>query len=225
MSDSTPTSGGTSSATLTGPRSAVVLAGGDGERLRPFTERWLGTPTPKQYCTFVGTRSMIDHTLDRAAQWCEPDRVVTVVAEAHRGILASRPARRSDGQWVFQPANRDTAAGVLLGLAHVLERDPHSTVAIFPSDHFIYPEWRFVRAARTAAAAAESTDCMILLGVPAAHLELDYGWIVPGDALACVDGRPILAVESFLEKPPLAQARAARLAPRRSAAAAVPAAS
>ena len=51
---------------------ALVLAAGDGVRLQAFTERWFGTPRPKQYCTFVGTRSMLDHTLDRAAEVCRP---------------------------------------------------------------------------------------------------------------------------------------------------------
>ena len=45
---------------------SVVLAGGDGERLRPFVQRWLGRHKPKQYCTFIGTRSMFQHTLDRS---------------------------------------------------------------------------------------------------------------------------------------------------------------
>src|SRR6266536_1520629 len=45
---------------------SIVLAGGDGERIRPFVEKWLGYHRPKQYCTFVGTRSMFQHTLDRA---------------------------------------------------------------------------------------------------------------------------------------------------------------
>ncbi len=38
---------------------SIVLAGGEGERLRPFVERWLGRHRPKQYCAFVGTRSML----------------------------------------------------------------------------------------------------------------------------------------------------------------------
>jgi mannose-1-phosphate guanylyltransferase len=38
----------------------------DGERLRPFVQRWLGRHKPKQYCTFIGTRSMFQHTLDRS---------------------------------------------------------------------------------------------------------------------------------------------------------------
>ena len=46
---------------------SIVLAGGDGERTKEFIRRWLGYEKPKQYCTFVGSRSMFQHTLDRAA--------------------------------------------------------------------------------------------------------------------------------------------------------------
>ena len=45
---------------------SIILAGGDGERTRPFIQEWLGVAVPKQYCTFVGTRSMLQHTWDRA---------------------------------------------------------------------------------------------------------------------------------------------------------------
>jgi len=41
---------------------SIILAGGEGERTRPFIERWLGYHRPKQYCSFVGNRSMLQHT-------------------------------------------------------------------------------------------------------------------------------------------------------------------
>lgn len=190
---------------------ALVLAAGDGVRLQAFTERWFGTPRPKQYCTFVGTRSMLDHTLDRAAEVCQPRATVSVVATSHRGLLASRSARPSDGRFVFQPANRGTAAGILLGLSYVMHESPDATVVVFPSDHFIYPEWRLLTAVRVAARATDVlTDRLVLLGAPADDLELDYGWITPGQTLCSVAGRPICAVDAFIEKPDPERARAMR---------------
>lgn len=38
-------------------RYGVVLAGGDGRRLEPFVNRVRGDSLPKQYLTFVGSRS------------------------------------------------------------------------------------------------------------------------------------------------------------------------
>src|SRR5215510_13565916 len=61
----------------------IVLAGGEGKRLQPFI-RSLGKGTlPKQYVNFIGSRSMLDHTLDRAEKLMPPARVVTVISEAH----------------------------------------------------------------------------------------------------------------------------------------------
>ena len=186
---------------------AIVLAGGDGMRLRPLTERWLGRHVPKQYCAFSGTRSMLDHTLDRAAALCDPGRILTVVGRAHRGVRSERAPRASDGTFIEQPANLDTAPGVLLGLAYAMRRDPDATVVILPSDHFVYPEPRFVEQVRVAIRAAERLEGRILLlGAPPTNVEDDYGWIVPSAEIERQPTHRVFAVESFVEKPPAAEA-------------------
>ena len=188
----------------------IVLAGGDGMRLRPLTERWLGRHVPKQYCTFAGTRSMLDHTLDRAACLCDPNRILTVVGRHHREVLAARAPRATDGTFIEQPANLDTAPGVLLGLVHAMHRDPDATVVFLPSDHFVYPEWRFVAKVQVAIQAAERLpDRIILLGAAPTDIEDEYGWIVPAEDLGRQPAHRVFAVESFIEKP--APPQAARL--------------
>ena len=188
---------------------ALVLAGGDGERLRPFTERWLGRHVPKQYCTFAGTRSMLDHTLDRAASLCAPGRIMTIAGRTHRDLLQSRRPRPSDGVLLYQPRNLDTAPGVLFGLVHALHRDPDATVVLFPSDHFVHPEWLFVEKVREAVrAVALLPERMILLGATPADLEEDYGWIVPAEELGNDPSQRLRAARAFVEKPPPARAAA-----------------
>jgi hypothetical protein len=70
----------------------IVLAGGEGERLRPLITRWLGVHRPKQYCTFVGSRSMLRHTLDRAERLTGVERTLVVVARQHEPRLWDRLA-------------------------------------------------------------------------------------------------------------------------------------
>jgi len=189
---------------------SIILAGGEGTRVSSLVHRWLGRPKPKQYCAFVGTRSMFQHTLDRASRLTPPDRMVTVVAHSHRHEALAQLDGRGGNTILFQPANRDTAAGVFLPLTYIRARAPQATVVLYPSDHFVYPEDRFLEAVRRAVRIAEShPDRVVMLGVAPDRLELDYGWIQPGQSLADLPEEPVQAVRSFLEKPDATQADAA----------------
>ena len=183
---------------------SLILAGGNGERLKPMVQRWLGRHKPKQYCSFVGTRSMFEHTLDRSDRIVAPERRVTVIARDHRDDAWPQLSTRPQGKVILQPSNRETAAGIFLGLSYVRAHDPQATVLIFPSDHFIYPEDAFVEMASSLARAARNLKHWIfLLGAAPDSPEPEYGWIQPGAHLGWIDGHRIRATHAFLEKPNL----------------------
>jgi len=181
---------------------SVILAGGEGQRTQPFIQEWLGYSKPKQYCTFVGKRSMLRHTLDRADRLGMPHQKFTVVAENHLPYARETFNKQQAGEVILQPKNRDTAAGIFLPLTYVLTRDPNATVVIFPSDHFVFPEDRFIETVRRATRAIDVLqDRVLLLGIRPTHLELDYGWVNVGAILGRQKNSCIRQVESFVEKP------------------------
>ena len=180
---------------------SIVLAGGEGARLAPMVKQWLGEERPKQYCTFTGTRSMLQHTVDRADCLAIPEQRVTVIGARHEWE-ANRQLWQRGGKLVLQPANRDTAAGVYLPLTYVRAAAPDATVAIYPSDHFVHPEERFTEAVRHAVLALElMPDRVVLLGVRPEGKELEYGYIKLGRHLGGYGTHSLWSVGQFLEKP------------------------
>lgn len=181
---------------------SIVLAGGEGSRTREFIKRELGVTKPKQYCSFVGTRSLLQHTIDRADQLSWPAQRVVVAARGHRHHALSQMDDRSQGTLLFQPENRGTAPGVFLPLTYVFAKAPEATVVIYPSDHFVYPESAFNRAiAEGIALADELSDRLVLLGASPHGPETDYGWIRPGNP---VPGTRLCRAHDaayFIEKP------------------------
>jgi mannose-1-phosphate guanylyltransferase len=188
----------------------IILAGGEGRRLRPMISRWLGRAKPKQYCAFVGTRSMFQHTLDRSDQITFPEQKVIVVGRTHFRAATAQIGDRNPGKLILQPKNRGTAAGIFLAITYIKETAPDATVLLLPSDHFIFPEEKFIdRMKKTVLAAQGMRDHLILLGIRPDRPESDYGYIFPGISLSRVDGRRICAVDDFLEKPDLKESMAA----------------
>jgi mannose-1-phosphate guanylyltransferase len=110
---------------------------------------------------------------------------------------------RQGGNLVVQPENRGTAAGVLLPLLRVHERDPEATVSILPSDHYVDDEDILRRALERAFTLAERSRHVVLLGMAPDGPDPEYGWILPGGAALSGAKR----VARFVEKPGPALAR------------------
>ena len=185
-------------------RCGIVLAAGEGERLRPFVQRLRGDALPKQYVNFIGSRSLLEHTFGRAERLISPEHLFTVVSQNHlrhpqvKQQLSSRPS----GTVVVQPENKETGPGILLPLMHVYKRYPDSGVAVFPSDHFIVEEALFMAHVDLALRVVERhPSCLVLLGMEPRGPEPEYGYILPGpkeNGLSPLAVRPVLR---FVEKP------------------------
>ena len=192
-------------------RCAIVLAGGDGTRLKPFIRELKGVNAlPKQYCNVIGSRSMLEHTFDRAERLIDPERIFTVVRQEHlpypevQRQLSSRPS----GTVVVQPKNKGTGPGILLPLLYIFKRYPHSTVAIFPSDHFIVDEDLFMHYVDVACLVADGYPSrIVLLGIKPDRPEPEYGYIVPDGEVEALRPVGIRNIRLFVEKPNPALAR------------------
>jgi mannose-1-phosphate guanylyltransferase len=88
--------------------------------------------------------------LARVEQLIPRYRILVIVSRYHREEVARQLSHWPKSNIIFQPENRDTTAGILLPLAYISHRDPLATVAIFPSDHFVLHEQRFMDAVRRA---------------------------------------------------------------------------
>ena len=181
----------------------LVLAGGEGQRLKSFIRRLRGDSLPKQYVKFTGTRSMLEHTYCRAENLIPRARLFTVVNQSHMKYPAvvDQLGRRHRGTVVVQPENRETGPGLLLPLMHIHKRYPKAIVAVFPSDQFIWEEDRLMRHVRLAHAIVKRhSSTLVLLGIKPEYGELEYGYILPTEDWE-LSGWGTCAVTKFVEKP------------------------
>jgi mannose-1-phosphate guanylyltransferase len=180
----------------------VVLAGGEGRRLQRFLRHVLGSDRPKQFCRIVGTRSMLRHTWDRAARIVPAERMVTVITAGQEPYLEEEARSGLPGTVLVQPANKETAPGLVLPLLWIARQDAIATVVVFPADHFVWEEERFAAHVRAAVGAAQHwPDRLVLVGVEPDGPETGYGWMAPGAPLPGSPAPEVYPVRRFWEKP------------------------
>jgi mannose-1-phosphate guanylyltransferase len=185
---------------------ALVLAAGEGSRLRALTTGPSGTSVPKQFCCLHRGPSLLQEALRRACAVADESHTCAVVAEQHRHWWEESLCYLPAENVIVQPENRGTANGILLPLLHILFREPDAQLVILPSDHHVNQESVL---ASSLCDAIEQLDWRfhetLLLGIQPEEPEADpdLGYILPGGS----DGRGALTITRFVEKPTAALAR------------------
>lgn len=185
-------------------RWGVVLAGGDGVRLRPLTQFICGDDRPKQFCPLYKGSTLLEQARARAEMSVPPGQILFSLTRSHQEfytrLLADCPSQR-----VIQPRNRGTAAAILSTMLLIARKDQNASVAVFPSDHHYSDDGAIADAVENAFLLSRwEPDSVVVVGARPDGPEVDYGWMEPGSpVLARADS---FRVRAFHEKPPFALA-------------------
>jgi mannose-1-phosphate guanylyltransferase len=182
---------------------ALVLAAGQGTRLRSLTTTEAGTEVPKQFCSLRGGSSLLHEALDRARALTPDANICCVVAAQHQQWWLPQLGSLLARNVIVQSQNRGTANGILLPLLLLHQRDPGARIIVLPSDHHVRERAVLARSMRQALAHLQRCPGQtLLLGFEPEESDPQLGYIVPGER----DGQGNLRVLQFIEKPTRAQA-------------------
>jgi len=181
----------------------VILAGGDGLRLRPLVRELTGEDRPKQFAAIVGGESLLAQTRRRAALLVAPEQTQIILTRQHAPYFQGILSGASAPSFLIQPQNRGTATAVLYALLRDARRRPSGPVVVLPSDHWVSDDAAFMAHVGLALAAVEAhPDLIVLLGIAPTRPEPGYGWIEPSEPIF-EQSTNLRAVRSFVEKPSL----------------------
>jgi mannose-1-phosphate guanylyltransferase len=172
----------------------VILAGGSGTRFWPRSRR----ARAKQVLALDGERSMIQQTVERLKPLAGPGQTWVITNEYLAREIASQLKGVPSEQIVQEPVARNTAPACGLAAFLIERQNPDAVLGVFPSDHVIADEPRFLKALQKGIAVAAAGDHIVVLGIEPTRAETGYGYIETGD-LTREDSA--LHVRRFIEKP------------------------
>ena len=170
-----------------------------------------GDERPKQFCPVLGAQTLLDQTRRRSARVIAPDHTLVVLVATQERFYAPLVGDLPTHCVVVQPENRGTAAAILYALVRLTAIAPVAPVAIFPSDHYVADDERFMAYVDGAFDVLESRpDLLVLLGITPDSGEVKPEWIEIGPGIPGPWQWPVLRVRHFWNNPSPATARALR---------------
>lgn len=181
----------------------VVLSGGVGSRLWPVSRESF----PKPFMPLADGQSLLFKTYQRACRVADAGMVMTVTNREYYfmskdELQAACSGKECAGQFLLEPAGRNTAPAIALAARNVLETwGPEAMLLILAADHLITDLDAFSGSVDRAAQLAQQ-DCLVTFGIHPTRPETGFGYIEKGERLGSG-----YRVARFVEKPDEATAR------------------
>lgn len=179
---------------------ALILAGGSGTRFWPLSR----DSRPKQLLNLFGDTTLLNQTIDRLDGIIPKENILILTnalqEDAVREVASDLPAEN-----IFaEPAKRDTAPAVALGVGLVAARDPEATMIVLPADQLIQDVASYQSVIADAVEVASQTDALVTIGIKPTWACPSFGYIERGKR-ATISGtnltHPAHEVVRFREKP------------------------
>lgn len=179
---------------------ALILAGGSGTRFWPLSRN----SRPKQLLDLFGDGTLLEKTIQRL-EGLVPTENILILTNSQQVDSVRLIAHMLPAENVFaEPAKRDTAPAVALGIGLVAARNPDAVMMVLPADQLINDTEAYHSVMRDALQTAEKSDGLVTIGIRPTWPCPSYGYIERGErahisGLECEN--PPVEVKRFREKP------------------------
>lgn len=174
-------------------RTALILAGGAGTRLRPLSS----DENPKQFLRIFDGVSLIEKTFDRVSRLMEPSSIFVSTNEQYAPKCAAYLPRLPEINILTEPARRNTAPAIAVCCFAIESIIDDAVIAVLSSDSYIADEEEFTRVLVRAYDFAAANDYLVTVGIEPTEPHTGYGYLQLGDEI----DPDVFRLQRFTEKP------------------------
>ena len=185
-------------------RTAVIMAGGSGERFWPLSRKH----KPKQLLSLISDKTLIEESIERIVKLIPPDDIFIITGEHLLKPMRDALPQIPPENIVAEPFKRNTAPCLALSAAFIAERyagqykPDEISVAVLTADQIIHPADGFRDTIKAALEYVENWKVIGIIGIQPSRPETGYGYIeVENSFLAAGKVPEIKQVLQFHEKP------------------------
>src|SRR5216684_4057437 len=160
-------------------RTALILAGGVGSRLRPLSS----DENPKQFLRIFNGKSLLEKTFDRVTRLMDPSSIFISTNEQYAPKCAAYLPRLPEANLLTEPARRNTAPAIAVCCFAIESVIDDAVIAVLSSDSYVADEDEFIRVLARAYEFAASSDYLVTIGIEPTEANTGYGYLQLGDEI------------------------------------------
>ena len=185
-------------------RTAIIMAGGSGERFWPLSRR----NRPKQLLALESDKMMLEQALERILPVINAEDIFIITGEQLLEPIRQAIPELPPENIIAEPFKRNTAPCLALGGAFIAAKYKDYdlkdiSIAVLTADQSISPPDGFGRTIEAALDYVEKNNAIATIGIMPSRPETGYGYIETKGSFGKTDDAEILPAVKFHEKPDL----------------------